>query len=69
MTHPANLRRWLRDIADGGILGCMMSVPSTGWNLTRGCSRPLRSSGQPWGIDQIGTTMSAFQRTVGDRES
>ena len=52
VSHPANLRRLLRDIADGGILGCMMSVPSIGWNAARCCHRPLRSSAQPWGIEK-----------------
>ena len=52
VTHPANLRRLLRDIANGEVLSCLMSVPSTGWNEARGCSRPLRSSAQPWGIEK-----------------
>ena len=90
VTHPVNLRRLLRDIADGGILGCMITVPCTGWNVARCCDRPLRSSAQPWRIEKsrvslslsdqaclgtnnrimrIGTAMSAFQCTVGDRES
>ena len=30
LTHPVNLRRRLRDIADGEVLGCMMSVPPVG---------------------------------------
>ena len=58
VTHPASLRRLLRDVADGGILGCMMSVPPTGWNVARGCNRPLRSSAQPWGIEESRVSMS-----------
>ena len=46
VTHPVNLRRVLRVIADGGVLDCMMSVPSIGSNVTRDCSRPFRSSAQ-----------------------
>ena len=50
MTHPVNLRRLLRDSADGGNLGCKMSVPSSGWNIARCCGRPLRSSAQLRGL-------------------
>ena len=57
VTHLVNLRRVLRDIADGGVLGCMMSVPSVGWNVTRVCSRPFRSSGQPWRIEKSRVSM------------
>ena len=57
VTHPANLRRLLRDIAGGGILGCVMSVPSTGWSVARSCRRPLRSSAQPWRIDKSRVSM------------
>ena len=46
MTHPANIRRLLRD------MGCMMSVPSTCWSAARCCCRPLRSSSQPWEIEK-----------------
>ena len=35
VTHPVNLRHLLRDIANGEVLSCMMSVPSTGWNVAR----------------------------------
>ena len=28
-----------------------MSVPSAGWNVARGCNRPLRSSAQPRGVE------------------
>ena len=52
VTHPVNLRRLLRDIADGGILGCMMSVPSAAWNAARNNDHPLRSHSQPWGIEE-----------------
>ena len=48
----------LRDIANGEILSCMMSVPSTGWNAARCCSRPLRSSAQPWRIEESRVSMS-----------
>ena len=58
VTHPANFRLLLRDIEDGGILGCMISVPSTGWNVARCCDRPLRSSAQPWGIQKSRVSMS-----------
>ena len=58
VTHPVNLRRLFRDIADGGILGCMMSVPSTGWSVARCCSRPLCSSAQPWGIEKSRVSVS-----------
>ena len=58
VTHLVNLRRLLRHIADGGILGCMMFVPSTGWNVARCCGRPLRSSAQPWGIEMSRVSMS-----------
>ena len=52
ITHPVNLRRLLRDSADGDILGCMMSVPSMGWNAARDNGHPLRSHFQPWGIER-----------------
>ena len=58
VAHPVNLRPLLTDIANGEILGCMMSVPSTGWNVARCCCRPLRSSAQPWGIEKSRVSMS-----------
>ena len=58
VTHPVNRRRSHRDIANGEVLSCMMSVPSTGWNEARGCSRPLRSSAQPWGIEKSRVSVS-----------
>ena len=58
VTHPVNLRRVFRDIADGGVLGCMMSVPSVGWNVARNRSRPFRSSAQPRGIEKSRDSMS-----------
>ena len=51
VTQLVNLRQLLRDIANGEIRSCMMSVPSTGWNVARNCSRPIRSSAQPCGIE------------------
>ena len=47
-----NFRRLLRDIAGGGILGCMMSVPSIGWNAARDNGHPLRSHSEPWGFER-----------------
>ena len=58
VTHPVNLRRVLRDTADGWVLGCMMSVPSAGWNVARDCSRPFRSSAQPWRTEKSRVSMS-----------
>ena len=51
VTHLVSLRRLLRDIADDGILGCMMSVPTGGWNVARNSGQSLRSHSQPWGMD------------------
>ena len=48
----------LRDIADGEVLGCMMSVPSAGWNVARHSSQPFRTSAQPWGIEESRVSMS-----------
>ena len=64
VTHPVNLRRLLKDIADEGILDCMMSVPFTGWNVARRCCRPLRSSAQPWGIEKSRASMSPSNLAV-----
>ena len=63
VTHPVNLRHLLRDIANGEILSCVMSVPSTSWNVARDCSRPLRSSAQPWGIEKSRVSMSLSDLT------
>ena len=53
VIHLVNLRRVLRDV-----LGCMMFVPSAGWNVARDCSRPFRSSAQPWRIEKSRVSMS-----------
>ena len=57
VTHPVNLRRLLRDVANG-VLSCIMSVPSTSWSVARDCSRPLRSSAQLCGIEESRVSMS-----------
>ena len=67
VTHRVNLRRLLRDIANGEVLGCMMSVPSTDWNVAHNCSRPLRSSTQPWGMENLRVTVSPSDLTCLDR--
>ena len=48
MAHLVPLRRLREDIADGGILACMIAVPSTGWNVACCRRRPLRSSDHLW---------------------
>ena len=63
VTHFVNFRRVLRDIADGGFPGCMMSVPSAGWNVARDCNRPFRSSAQAWGIEKSRVSMSPSNLT------
>ena len=45
LTHRVNLRRLLRDVANGEVLGCMMSVPSTGWNVPHNCHYVTLRSG------------------------
>ena len=66
VTHPVNLRHLLRDIANGEILSCMMSVLSIGWNLARDCRRPLRSSAQSWRIEKSRFSMSLSDLTCLD---
>ena len=58
VTHRVNLRHLLRDIANGEIPSCMMSVPSTGWDVARDGDRPLRSGAQPWRIEKSTISLS-----------
>ena len=66
VTHPVNLRRVLRDIADGEVLDCMMSVSFVGWNVALDCSRPFRSSAQSWRIEKSRVSMSSSDLTCLD---
>ena len=50
VAHPVTLWRLRRGIADGGILACMITVPSTSWSVARCHRRPLRSRDHPCGL-------------------